>query len=308
LLVVNHLFPVFAIIVLGVVLKRFKITNDAFLTTSDRLIYFIFFPALLFWKIGGADQTYSPESLRFYAAALGAVTIVYLLSTICIVVFRIFPYQAGTFSQSCYRFNTYIGMAVILTAWGEEGVAQFGVLIGVAIPLINIMAVTTLIWFSGRSSSWRHRFNTVLSALVTNPLILACAAGIAYARYINTFPSFVENTLQLGATVTLPLALLSIGGNLTLRSLRGYMRLALLGSVFKLVVLPLIGWWLMQQFGVAKSFYPVGMLFFTLPASTAIYVLSGQLNGDTELASATVVLSTGLSLFPMSAVLWYFHI
>lgn len=308
MLVINHLFPVFAIIVLGVVLKRYRITNDAFLTTSDRLIYFIFFPALLFWKIGGADQAYSPESLRFYAAALSAIAIVYVLSTSCIVLFRIAPFQAGTFSQSCYRFNTYIGMAVILTAWGKAGIAQFGILIGAAIPLINIMAVATLIWFSGPSLSRRERFRTALSALVTNPLILACLAGIAYARWINTFPQFVENSLQLGATVTLPLALLSIGGNLTLRNLRGHIRLALLGSVFKLLALPLIGWWLMEQFGVAKSYYPVGMLFFTLPASTAIYVLSGQLNSDTELASATVVLSTGLSFFSMSAVLWYFHI
>lgn len=308
MLVVNHLFPVFAIIVLGVILKHYKITNDAFLNISDRLIYFIFFPVLLFWKIGGADQTYQPESLRFYAAALSAIIIVYILSTSCIVLFRIARFQAGTFSQSCYRFNTYIGMAVILTAWGEEGVAQFGVLIGAAIPLINVMAVTTLIWFSGRPLSWQRRLRMTLAALVTNPLILACAAGIAYARWINTFPQFVENTLRLGATVTLPLALLSIGGNLTLTSLKDYLRLALLGSVFKLVALPIIGWWLMQQFGVAKTYYPVGMLFFTLPASTAIYVLSAQLDSDTELASATVVLSTGLSFFSMSAVLWYFHI
>ena len=308
MLVVNHLFPVFAIIVLGVVLKHYKFTTDAFLTISDRLIYFIFFPALLFWKIGGADHTYQTESLRFYAAALGAIAIVYILSTSCIVLFRVAPFQAGAFSQSCYRFNTYIGMAVILTAWGEQGVAQFGVLIGAAIPLINIMAVTTLIWFSGQSLSWRRRFRMTLAALVTNPLILACAAGIAYARWINTFPPFVENTLQLGATVTLPLALLSIGGNLTLKNLRCYLRLALLGSVFKLVALPAIGWYLMQRFGVAKAYYPVGMLFFTLPASTAIYVLSAQLNSDTDLASATVVLSTGLSFFSMSAVLWHFQI
>lgn len=307
-MVINHLFPVFAIIVLGVVLKHCKITNHAFLAISDRLIYYLFFPALLFWKIGGADQTYQPESLRFYASALVAVAIVYILSTGCIVLFRVAPFQAGTFSQSCYRFNTYIGMAVILSAWGEEGVAQFGVLIGTAIPLINIMAVTTLIWFSGQSLSWQRRFRMTLTALVTNPLILACAAGIAYARWINAFPPFVENTLRLGAAVSLPLALLSIGGNLTFQSLKGYLPLALLGSFFKLAALPMIGWWLMRQFGVAKMYYPVGMLFFTLPASTAIGVLSGQLNSDTELASASVVLSTGLSFFSMSAVLWYFHI
>jgi predicted permease len=306
-MVINHLFPVFAIIALGVVLRHLTITNATFLATSDRLIYFIFFPALLFWKIGSANQTFTPENLRFYAAALCAIAIVYVLSTLTILIFRIGRFQAGSFSQSCYRFNTYVGMAVILTAWGETGVAQFGVLIGMAIPIINVLAVTTLIWFSGRSFGWRRRLIVTLSALVRNPLILACAAGIAYAHWMNTFPVFVENTLRLGAVVTLPLALLSIGGNLTFKGLKRHLSLALSGAVFKLVALPVIGWALMKQFSVPDIYYPVGMLFFALPASSSIYVLSGQLNSDIDLASAAIVLSTGLSFFSMSAVLWYFH-
>lgn len=306
-MVVNNLFPVFAIIIIGVVLRHRNITNEAFLATSDRLIYYIFFPGLLFWKIGGAAQTFSPESLRFYGAALGAVAILYVLSTLYILIFKVPAFQAGTFSQSCYRFNTYIGMAVILTAWGEEGVAQFGVLIGLAIPIINVMAVTTLIWFSEKSPSWPKRVRLTLTALVTNPLILACVAGIAYARWINTFPLYIENTLKLGATVALPLALLSIGGSLTLGTLKRNFPLAMVGSGFKLIALPAIGWFLMNRFSVAQGFYPVGMLFFALPTSTAIYVLSAQLNSDTELAAASVVLSTGLSFFTMSTVLWYFN-
>ncbi len=306
-MVVNNLFRVFAIIILGAVLKRSNITNDAFLATSDRLIYYIFFPALLFWKIGGSTQSFSPESLRFYGSALAAVAVLYVLSTLYILIFKVRAFQAGTFSQSCYRFNTYIGMAVILTAWGESGVAQFGVLIGLAIPFINVMAVSTLIWFSSESLVWPKRLRLTLSALITNPLILACIAGIAYAHWVNTFPLFVENTLKLGATVTLPLALLSIGGTLTLGTLKRHLSLALVGSFFKLIALPAIGWFFMRQFNVAPTFYPLGMLFFTLPTSTAIYVLSAQLNSDTQLAAASVVLSTGLSFFSMSAVLWYFN-
>jgi predicted permease len=307
LLVINHLLPVFAIIVLGVVLKQCKITNDTFLATSDRLIYYIFFPALLFWKIGGADQTFSPESLRFYASALCAIMLIYILSTIYILLFRVNKFQAGTFSQSCYRFNTYIGMAVITTAWGEAGVAQFGILIGMVIPLVNVMAVITLIWFSSQALDWRRRLHLTLSALVKNPLIIACAAGIAYAHWVNSFPLFLENTLKLGAVVTLPLALISIGSSLTFQTLRRYYPLAMVGSLFKLMLLPVIGWFFMQQFRVGQQYYPVGMLFFTLPTSTIIYVLSAQLNSDTELASAAIVLSTGLSFFSMSVVLWFFH-
>jgi uncharacterized membrane protein YvlD (DUF360 family) len=45
------------------------------------------------------------------------------------------------------------------------------------------------------------------------------------------------------------------------------------------------------------------LIFFTLPASTAIYVLSAQLNSDTELASAAILVSTVLSFISLSVVL-----
>lgn len=306
-MILNQLFPVFALIFLGAVLKHAGMTSPAFFASSDRLIYFIFFPALLFWKIGASKQTFTPDSLRFYMAALGAVLIIYVLSTLYILIFRVAEFQAGSFSQSCYRFNTYIGMAVTLTAWGEAGVAQFGLLIGMVIPVINVLAVSTLIWFSGRTPDWRYRLKMMLKALLSNPLILACAAGLVYARWINTFPAFIENTLSLGASVTLPLALLSIGGSLTLKTLKQHFPLALAGSGFKLIALPVIGYLLMKYLAVADTYFPIGMIFFALPTSTALYVLSAQLNSDTDMASASIVLSTGLSFFSMSAVLWGFN-
>jgi predicted permease len=48
------------------------------------------------------------------------------------------------------------------------------------------------------------------------------------------------------------------------------------------------------------------MLFFALPTSPAIIVLSSQLNSDTEFASAAIVASTLLSFFSMSTVLLTF--
>ena len=142
-MVLNNLFPVFALLLFGHLLKRVGLTHDAFLKTADKLIYYIFFPALLFWKIGAAasDQVGDPG---LYKAAICAVVSVYVISSLYIKVFSVPAYQAGSFSQSCYRFNTYIGMAVILNALGEDGARQFSILIGLIIPIINILAVSTL--------------------------------------------------------------------------------------------------------------------------------------------------------------------
>lgn len=307
-MIITHIFPVFFLLFLGILLKRTGITNDAFLKTTDRMIYYIFFPLMLFWKIGAADQQFTDQAIRFYIAVICAVLVVYLLSILVILSGRVTAFQAGSFSQSCYRFNTYVGMAIVLSVLGEEGVALFGVMIGMAIPIINVLAVSTLIWFSGLPSTGSNRFNMLAKSIISNPLIIGCAAGLVYAHWVNTFPGFVDNTFRLAGSVTLPLALLSIGGGLTFKSLTRFLEVAGTASVIKLLILPLVGYWIMTRLNVGGIHFKVGMIYFALPTSTAIYVLSSQLNSDTELASAAIVLSTIFSLISLSVVLEWLYV
>jgi len=235
-MVINSLFPVFALIVLGVLLKHYHLTGDVFFKTSDRLVYYVFFPALLFWKIGGASTIDAGVNLKYCLAAICSVLSVYILSSTYIKVFDVEDFKAGSFSQSCYRFNTYIGMAVVLNSLGEKGVALFGILIGFVIPVINILAVSTLIWFSGKRYSFRARMGVTAKELVLNPLIIACIAGMIYSRLSAGFPVFIDNALGLAAMVALPLALLSIGGSLTFKSLKHHLSLSLAATAFIVVV------------------------------------------------------------------------
>lgn len=301
-MVLDNLFPVFALLLFGHLLKHFGITHDAFLKTADKLIYYIFFPVLLFWKIGAAASDLIGDP-GLYKAAICAVVSVYVLSSLYIKLFKVPAYQAGSFSQSCYRFNTYIGMAVILNALGEDGARQFSILIGLIIPIINILAVSTLSWYSEKKVSLPQRVGLTAKALISNPLIIACIAGGVYWKFIGGFPVFIDNTFRLASFVTLPLALFSIGGALTLGSMKNYFKLSLVASVFKLVILPLTGYLFLNAFNATGISFKVGMLYFTLPTSTALYILSSQLSSDIQLASAAIALSTLLSVISLSAAL-----
>ncbi len=298
-LVFSSLFPVFSLLLLGCLLKQMKFTNDLFLKLSDRLVYFIFFPALLFWKIGSAE-TGDFINWDLCLAVVMSIAIIYIISALALKLFNISDYKAGSFSQSCYRFNTYIGMAIVFYAYGEAGVQHFGILIGIAIPFINVLAVSTLIWYSGKTTASGSRLSIFFKEILTNPLVLACAAGLLYARTLGSFPVYIENTLRLMSAVALPLALISIGGALTLKSLKGNLAIASIASIIKLVFLPLVGFGILTVLQVSGLPLKVGIIFLTLPTSASIYVLSSQLNSDTELASAAIVLSTILSFVSLS--------
>ena len=300
--ILNSLFPLFALLLLGAVLKRMGMTNAHFLTTSDRLIYSIFFPIMLFWKIGGASLDQGID-WDFCLACLCALVAMYLLSMLVIKFLPVADYQAGSFSQSCYRFNTYIGVAVILNSLGSEGVKIFGIMIGFTIPLINLFAVSTCIWFSGEDVGFRKRLGLAGRSLVSNPLILGCLAGIVYSRLCGGFPMFIHNSLSLVSSVALPMALISIGGVLTFRGIRGNLTTTLLAAFLKLAVLPAFGWLFFSLFHVTGLPFKVGMIFLALPTSTATYVLSAQMNSDTDLASSAIVVSTLLSFLSLSVTL-----
>jgi len=303
MIVLNSIFPIFALLLLGSVLKHYNITNETFLKTSDKLVYFIFFPVMLFWKIGSSTSD-NGASVNLCAASILTVLIVYLLSLAAIRLFNISSFQAGTFSQACYRFNTYIGMAIVMNTLGESGIRSFGILIGFAIPIINVLAVSTLIWHSGKKGSIGQNTKYLLKALISNPLILGCMAGLFFSKFQFSFPVFIDNTFTLMTAVTMPLALISIGGSLTITGLKLNTKVSFIASLLKGLILPAIGFFLLKAFSVNGIPFKAGMIFFTLPTSTAIYVLSAQLNSDTQLASAIIMLSTILSIVSMSVALY----
>jgi len=90
---------------------------------------------------------------------------------------------------------------------------------------------------------------------------------------------------------------------LTLKNLKTYFSLSVVASGFKLLVLPLTGYFMLSFFNVTGQPFKISMIFFTLPTSTAMYVLSSQLNSDTDLASASILMSTVLSFFSLSLAL-----
>ena len=304
-LVLDSVVPVFALIAIGRLLKSLNLTDDAFLRSSDRLVYFIFFPALLFWKIG-TPQPGETVDWALIPIVLVAVAITFAASLAYVKRFRVDDFRVGSFSQGCFRFSTYIGLAVIWNSVGESGVRIFGVLIGFVIPVINVLSVAALTWYSNQGGTLGKKTGLMIRELAANPLIIACVSGILYSRLGMPFPRFLENTFNLMSLLALPLALISIGGSLTFHGIRGNAGLGLAAAGLKLIFLPILGYVLMRTLGVSEPAFKVGMIYFALPTSPAIYILSSQLNSDLDLAAATIVLSVLLSIVSLSITLIVF--
>ncbi len=292
--IINIVLPVFSVIALGWLLRRWKLIDALFIKQTNRLVYYVCLPLLLFYKIGTADF-FANFNGRLVCVSIAAVTITFIASY-GYATLRSYPDNArGVFSQGSFRGNiAYMGLAITLNAYGETGLTKAGILMGFLVPFLNLYAILALLW-PHRGAGEAHGARFWVGQVAFNPLILASFLGILWSFLALPVPLVLERSLNIATGMTLPLALLAIGGGFSVERLRGDLIKAFLASGAKTIVLPILAALLLIAAGVEGMDLGIGVLIAGTPAATANYIMADQLKGDAELAGTIVMLSTLLS-------------
>lgn len=301
--ILNIVLPVFLVVGLGYALRRIDLINAEFLFQTNRLVFYVALPLLLFYKIGTAD---------FFASFNG--TLVIVSCAVIVIGFALSygyaalrgyaPATRGAFSQGAFRGNlAYMGLAIVFNAYGEEGLTRAGILMGFMVPVLNFCAIFALL-LPHSTDGENKGVAFWLRQMALNPLIIACVLGIAWSFLELPMPVVLERSLKVASGMTLPLALLAIGGSFSLRKLRGDLVMAFLATSFKIGWMPLIACGLLILAGVQGLDLAVGVLMAGAPAATANYIMAHQLKGDAELSGSIVMMSTLLSAATYSIALY----
>ncbi len=303
------LSPVFVMILLGYLLRRWKLLSECTVRELSWLVYWLGLPCMLFYKIS-TNQFLLADCGRVYGVLLislaGTVAAAYGLARM----FRIAPSSVSAVVQGAFRGNlAYVGLPILLysvpvsQAAAAEATAVF--VLALMIVANNAVAVPVLLMHQHKFS--RQAIRKAIVGIVTNPLLLASAAGLAGGRFIQSLPTAVDRTLSGFSQMVLPLALISVGAAIRGQTLRHQLLPAMLASAVKLVLCPLIGYL------AARYLIPLGpehlrlaMIFMACPTAAAAYVLAEQLGGDQELTAAIVTLSSVLSIVSLSIVVGLF--
>jgi predicted permease len=299
----NVVLPVFLIVALGFVVRRIHFVDKSFLDKISHLAYYLAVPALLTWKIGTSsfDLNFNPALIlgSFLAVVITAVS-AYLLAR----VLRLPPREVGSFTQGSFWGNlTYIGLPILLAAYGEEGLQRGGMLIGFLSPFVNAAAVLTLTLQLRGRLDWESVVY-LRNAVVTNPVILSCMAGLLLSKFQVPFPVFAVNFLRFLSDLALPLALLAMGGNLSFEKIRKDYKATAFACFIKLVLMVLLGWLIYQKLGISGLDFKVGIVLLACPTAFTSYLFSTRLGADKSLISSDIVISTLLSMATLSFWLW----
>ncbi|MYL23766.1 AEC family transporter [Halomonas alkaliantarctica] len=280
--------PVFAMVFVGLGLKRLGWIDAAFISTASALVFKATLPTLIFMSLVQADLSVAlnPPLLLFFALA----TLVQFLLSWIWAHYRV-PYaDRGVYIQGAFRGNCgIVGLALAAAMYGSYGLSAGGVLLGVVILTYNVLSVIALAAFQpNQGADWR----SLWVKIVTNPLIIAVIVAVPFAALTLPLPSWLLTTGDYFASLTLPLALICIGATLSVSSLREESQAALGASLLKMVVLPILATLAAWLVGFSGQELGLLFLFFASPTAAASFVMVKALAGNTALAANIIAMTT----------------
>jgi predicted permease len=280
--------PVFAMLFLGVLLKRINWINDNFIHTASSLVFNVTMPALLFLGILHADlhAALKPGLLIYFAVA----TLASFALAWGWAIFRCKREDRGIYTQGAFRGNNgVIGLALAASMYGDYGISLGAILAALVILFYNTLSTIVLAVYSPviKSDPW-----SIFKSVVANPLIISVIVAAPFAYFQISLPGWFEKSLQYLSDTTLPLALICIGGTLSMAALRKSGNMALSASLMKMIWLPVIatlGAWLLGFRGPELG---ILFLYFGAPTAAASFVMARAAQGNHELAAAIIVITT----------------
>ena len=294
--------PVFIIVFVGLYLKRKGHIDGAFVAKASALVFNICLPILIFLSMIDNDLHLSDQlPLVWFCIAAAIVTFIifWWLSALWV------PHaDRGVAVQGAFRSNLgIVGIALCAKAFGDDGLAIGAVILAVVTPVFNVLSVYALnrSLHQGKAVPWGKTFKDI----ARNPLIIAIFLGFLSAWLDFKLPKVMYDAGQYLARMTLPLALIAIGGSLSLRELKHTSALSAQAVFAKLVIVPVVVGIAAYLLGFSGVEMGCIILMFASPTAAASFVMVRAMGGNHVLASNIIAMSTLLSALSVSLLLYF---
>ena len=196
----------------------------------------------------------------------------------------------------------FLGIPMLALLLGPAAVGH--VMMVLAVDLIVFGSVLVIMILGSRDGGMsRAALGTVAGGVLRNPMVMSIGAGLLWSATGRTLYVPVNEFLQLLGAAATPGALFAIGASLASKSAE---RLAVAGyiSVFKLGVHP-VAVAVMALVVLPVDAYAAGVMIAAaaMPVAGNIYMVAAHYGVAPQRASASILISTLLSILTLTAVI-----
>lgn len=294
----NNIFPLFIMILLGMLLNRsFKL--DIF--TLSKFNFYIFVPAFIFF------QMYTTKiPLSFFMIPVFTVLLMITAGVLSFLITRLGRYPVGirnAFLNSVMYFNTAnFGLPLITLVFRDSPYYDQVVTIQVLIILVQTIAMNTLGFMAADQGKmhWKVSLSGVLKMPNIYMVVLAFLLKLAPVR-LETF--FFWPTVEYLKNGMIPLALTLLGIQLgrTRFSLKDHRVYA--ASLTRLIFLPLAAFGLIRLLGFTGAAAQALLIASAAPTALTTALIALERNNEPDFASQAVLTSSFFCIFTLTFVI-----
>ena len=296
LLAFNVVFPIFLIMMLGVILKRKNMVDDKSLNVMNSLIFRLFMPTLLFFNIynTGDLSTLSFNNLKLLAYAFISILIVLFLAWLIYMPNVKDKKKLSVLIQGVYRGNFVLfGLAIADSLYGKENLGTVSLLTAIVIPTFNVIAVILLEYYSGNEVNKIKLIKQVFK----NPLIIATLTAIVFLVLKINIPKPVYKAIGDISKIATPLAFLVLGAGLKFGNILKNLKYLISVNILRLIGNPLITVGIGKLLGFQGIELVALLSMSACPTEVVSYTMAKEMNADGDLAGEIVATTSMLSIF-----------
>lgn len=283
--IVHILLPDFSLILFGAILFRLSRWGDEFWVGMEKLVYYVLFPALLFYSTARSPINFVSTG-QFLQIAIAACCSGIALGWLAKPLFKAGPMIFESGLQTAFRFNSYIALAIASRLGGVEGTSLMGLLIGFAVPVCNMAAVHGLVKNKGR----------LLLELLQNPLLIATMSGVLFNLLGFQVSDLAGAFLSRLGNASIALGLIMVGAGLRMTGLHASKGIAAYFLAVKLLAVPAITYALALWAGLSPLQLQIVVMFAALPTASSCYVLAVRMGGNGPFVAFLISASTLISM------------
>ena len=294
--------PFFAVIALGFgAAKRGFFSPEA----TGYLTKFVFYFALsaMLFRFSANLSFAEVFDLPFVLAYLAGTMAIYLVATGVALARGIGVQEAAVEAQCAVIGNVgFLGVPMLALLMGEAAVGP--VMMVLAVDLIVFGSLIVLIITGARDGRMSPRIIGALGlGLLKNPMIVSITLGLAWSALRLPMPAPLNEFVTILGGAATPGALFAIGASLAGKSAE---RLSVAGwlSFCKLALHPAaVALCALLLFEVDPYASAVMIAAAALPVAGNVYILAAHFGVAPQRVSATILISTALSVVTVSAVI-----
>lgn len=300
----NSLLPIFALIVLGFILRKSGLIKTEQWRSVELICYWLLFPALLITTLSGANLNLgelAPYALALFATIIFMTFFVWLMRIPLLKLWNVKGPAFTTIFQTSTRWHGFIAFAIVDDIFGANGLAILAIAFVVIVPYINVVNIFVLATYAGKKKA---NITKITITIIKNPLIIGISIGIALNLGNINLPTPIYTTLDLLGRAALGMSLLAMGAGISWIAIKTSGKEVFVACFMRLILTPIIAVIFALIFGVSGDIFIILMITASVPTAVNGFILARAMGGDAELYAATSSAQVLISFITLPIIIW----